>query len=412
MNSICSIYTSNNTGAGFLYKNRNNIGDENIYVVTCNHLISKENLTTFKASFNIVDNSRTNVSTTAEFRVVGRDILTDILVGIYDPELLYNKTFNPDLSPYKKLTINLTSDYNIGEEIYTVGTLGTLDNNSLLKGHIMDPNYGGDFLIESSYIPESILVDISGDVGLSGAPIFKENDDEQVVGMVVGGVMNKKYVLSLTSFLFENLVTNIIARYAGFSQIYKDNPTLLSINTSRAVTRRWLGCTTSYYHPKISLNYNPALSSFPETGGLVLHDFILGFDIVREKFVFDTETLAKQNVVKLEGPLLTSKIYKRFIDSGKTPIVLKSAAFIQGWIGQFSKWNFGKFSNQDAYYNFTYGWSAIGSKPVPEGVADNGLVAILGKIYFEFYYFNGKEWILDYDELNDDYDDSWFYSID
>ena len=58
------------------------LDDENIYVVTCDHLLGNDNLTSFFASFNTVDNTRTNVSTTAEFRVVGRDRFTDILVGI------------------------------------------------------------------------------------------------------------------------------------------------------------------------------------------------------------------------------------------------------------------------------------------------------------------------------------------
>ena len=103
-------------------------------------------------------------------------------------------------------------------------------------------------------------------------------------------------------------------------------------------------------------------------------------------------------------------MYNTFIKTGKTPIVLKSAAFTQGWIGQFAKYEFGKFSNQDAYYNLTYGWTSLGSKPVPEGVADTSLVAILGKIYFEYYYYNGKEWILDFEELNDDYSED-FYTV-
>ena len=410
MNSICSIYTSNATGAGFLYKNRNDIGDENIYVITCNHILGKDNLNTFKATFHIVDNSRTNTSTTAEFRVVGRDIFSDIMVGIYDPELVYNKTFNPDLSAYKKLTINLTGNYKIGDEIYTAGNVGNLDNNSLLFGKIMDPKFSGSFLPGATYTPESILMDISGDVGLSGAPIFKNDDDKEVVGMILGGFLDKKYAVSLTSFMLENLITNIIARYAGFSVIYKDNPTMLAINTRKALVRRWLGATSCYYHPKKSIKIHPSLAYFPNASGLILSDFILGFDFVRERFVFDTDTLTRENVTVLEGPLLKSKMYKRFIDTGKTPIVLKSASFVQGWIGQFAKYEFGKFSNQDAFFNFTYGWSAIGSKPVPKGVADNGLVAIMGRIYFEYYYFNGKEWILETEELNDDYDED-FYTV-
>ena len=409
LNSICNIYASRN-GAGFLYKNGSNPDDENIYVVTCDHLLGNDNLTSFFASFNTVDNTRTNTSTTAEFRVLGRDRFTDILVGVFDPELEYNKTFAPDLSPYKKLNISLTSDYTIGEKVYTVGNISSLDNNAYLSGNIMDPKFAGDFGINATYIPESLLIDIKSEVGLSGAPLFKENDDTKVVGMLVGAIMDKKYAVSVTSFLFENLVINLIARYNAFKDIYKNNPTLLALNTDKAINRRWLGCTTSYYHPSISPSRHPSLRSYPETGGLILHDFILGFDYINKKFIFDTDTLTREGVTKMDCPLLQSKMYKKFIDSGKAPIVLKSAAFTQGWIGQFAKYEFGKFSNQDAYYNFTYGWSGLGSKPVPEGVADNALVVILGKIYFEYYYFNGQKWILDFEELNDDYSED-FYTV-
>ena len=407
MNSIGTIYASDFIGAGFLYKNKTS-DDDNIYIVTCSHILGKNNLTTFKASFSINDNSRKNVSETAEFRVVGRDIFTDIMVGVYDSTLPYNETFKPDLSHFNKLTINLTSDYNIGEKVYAAGNINLLDNNSVVSGSIVDPSFTGDFLTGATYVPESTLLDLPAEVGFSGSPLFKEDDDSEVVGMILGGVMGKKYVISLSSFLLENLVTNIIARYAGFSIIYKDNPTMLTISTNRALVRRWLGVISSYYHPHVSSRKHSALNYFPETHGLVIEDFILGFDFVRELFIFDTDTLTRENVTKLDGPLLKSKMYKRFTDTGKTPIVLKSATFTQGYIGQFAKYEFGKFGNQDAYYNFTYGWTAVGSKPVPEGKADNGLVAIMGRIYFEYYYYNGKEWILETEELNDDYEEEWY----
>ena len=106
-------------------------------------------------------------------------------------------------------------------------------------------------------------------------------------------MLKKKYALSITSFLLENLVINIIARYAAFSIVYKNNPTLLALNTDKAVNRRWLGCISSYYHPNISSQRNPALGSYPETGGLIIHDFILGFDYINKTFVFDTDTLTR-----------------------------------------------------------------------------------------------------------------------
>ena len=129
------------------------------------------------ASFSIYNNTRDNITTKALFKVIGRDMLTDICVGVYDPELPYNKTFKPDLSPYKKLTIDLTSKYKIGDNVYTCGNIERLDNNTVIKGSIMDPNYGGSFIMTPSGSPECLLLNIDTCGGISGSPIFEENND-------------------------------------------------------------------------------------------------------------------------------------------------------------------------------------------------------------------------------------------
>jgi hypothetical protein len=90
-------------GAGFLYKDNNN--PNNIYCVSCNHLLDSENLETFKASFEIFDYTNNIISQTAEFKIIGRDIFTDVIVGLYDPELSYNKVYNVDLSDFEKLKL-------------------------------------------------------------------------------------------------------------------------------------------------------------------------------------------------------------------------------------------------------------------------------------------------------------------
>ena len=409
INSICTIFASNGMAAGFLYKNSANLSDTNIYVVTVSHVFSAENLSTFFASFTINDNSRNNNSTTALFKVIGRDKFSDICLGVYDPELPYNQSFKPDLSIFKNLKINLEPSYKIGDNLYTCGNLGNLDNKSLIKGSIIDPRYTGSFNVGSTYVPESLLIDIDGSEGLSGSPVFLENNDEQVIGMILGMTNDKFYSISLTSFYLESLVSNIIARYSIVSVIYKNNPLLFELSTSRALTRRWLGCKSSYFNNESS-KLVPSLLSFPETGGLILHDFILGFNYNNKQYIYDTISLQERNVIKLDGPLLNSKMYNRFIQTGKTPIVLKSITFQQGFIGQFAKYEFGKFGNQDGYYNFTFGLSGLGSRKVPkEANAANGITVILGKLYFEYYYFNGISWNLEKEEINDDSND--FYTV-
>ena len=427
ISSICTIYTEKGVGSGFLYKNKNNIGDTNIYVVTCSHIFNRTNLSTFLASFSVYNNTRDNITTKALFKVIGRDSWTDICVGIYDPELPYNKTFKPDLSPYKKLTINLNPKYDIGENVYTCGNLGLLDNNALIKGSMMDPYYGGSFMQDSVYIPECLLLNIDTVGGMSGSPIFEENNDEEVIGMLIGSVHQNNYKIALGSFLFENLVTNMIAGYSIYKEVYKNSPVLFEIVISLPYQRKWLGTKSSYYHPQTSHMKYKSLLSFQYTGGLILEDFILGINNTTKQFIYNTKSLQEDDVTRLEGPLLNSKLYQRFIDSGKNPIVLKSITFTQGIKGQFAKYNFGKFGNQDAFYNYTYGLTVLGTKEVPKDKGDNSLVNLLGQIILEYFYFDGKAWILEKEIFNPDDDESsyitynfigrrnynskWFYPI-
>ena len=238
LSSICTIYTEQGVGSGFLYKNNN---DNNIYVVTCSHIFNRRNLTTFYASFSLNDNTERNISTKALFRVMGRDFFTDVCLGIYDPELPYNKTFKPNLSPYRKLNINLSPKYKIGENVYTFGNIGDIDDNSFLKGTIMNPKFKGSSIKNSTYIPESLLIDMPSENGISGSPIFKENNDSEVIGLILGVTLNEKYVIVLTGFILINVIKNIIDRYKSFSIIYKNNPINFQIYSGRAVTRRWFG---------------------------------------------------------------------------------------------------------------------------------------------------------------------------
>ena len=102
--SSIAIVKASLNGAGFLYKHYNNPG--NIYLVTCNHILGNNNLETIKASFEVVNDTNEISAKTAEFRIIGRDIFSDIVVAQFDPELAYNKIFDVDLSDFVQLQIN------------------------------------------------------------------------------------------------------------------------------------------------------------------------------------------------------------------------------------------------------------------------------------------------------------------
>lgn len=101
----CTISTGSSYGTGFLYKYPN---DNNTYVITCYHLIQySDDINYFYGSFQIKDPNKVNsISTTAKFKVIGYDRFSDVLVGLYDPNLSYNVVNNVDMTPYKPSVID------------------------------------------------------------------------------------------------------------------------------------------------------------------------------------------------------------------------------------------------------------------------------------------------------------------
>jgi hypothetical protein len=101
------------------------------------------------------------------FRIIGYDVYTDVCIAVYDPYLDYNKNnfAPPKFDIVNKLsTIDIYGDNysNIGQEIQIIGNLGLYDNQSLLKGEIIDNDYFGNF--RNNFIlsyPNTILANVN-----------------------------------------------------------------------------------------------------------------------------------------------------------------------------------------------------------------------------------------------------------
>ena len=52
---------------------------------------------------------------------------------------------------------------------------------------------------------------------------------------------------------------------------------------------------------------NSSLINLKYNGGLVITKFILGFDYVERKFIYETDSLVKASVIPIDGPLLNSR---------------------------------------------------------------------------------------------------------
>ena len=76
---------------GFLYKDN----DGNYYLITAYHILEKYHDQRYL--YAIFENDESN-NFAAQFRIIGYDIITDIIMAIYDPTLNYNILFNVDFT--------------------------------------------------------------------------------------------------------------------------------------------------------------------------------------------------------------------------------------------------------------------------------------------------------------------------
>ena len=385
-------------GAGFLYKD--SLYPKNIYCVSCNHLLDSENLETFKSSFEIFDYTNNIISQTAEFKIIGRDIFTDIVVGLYDPELSYNKVYNVDLSEFEPLTINSESILKIGDEIDLVGHIGELDNRAFLTGKMMDPRFSGCFFKDAFLVPESLLIDINIMKGLSGSPMFYNDGSKlSVVGMVIARLgSDNQYCLGISAFTLQSTIKKIIENYQVYFNLYKNDLVQLGFWTKNSITKKWLGLNGYYYDPIIKKG-SSALNNLPYVGGLVIDKFVLGFNYLTASYIYDTQSLGKMGIMKIDSPLLNTNMYRRFIDSGKVPIVIKAITLYDGFKGVYSKYFIGKYSNQVGFHVYSYGLLPISNFPIEDTTSSNKIGYTYGKIIIEYYYYDGKNWQLEEEKI-------------
>ena len=209
-------------------------------------------------------------------------------------------------------------------------------------------------------------MDVSVNKGLSGAPVLiKESNQYKLVGMVTCTIgENKNYTVALNNYSIKTVVTSIINNFNESNVYYQNDLLRYNIYIKQGLTKKWLGIF-GYYNDPINIRQkNSSLINLKYNGGLVITKFILGFDFVKEKYVYETDSLIKGSVIPINGPLLESKIYERYIESNKQPIVIKSMTFYDAIKIQYYKFNIGKYSNQNGFFRFNYGFLPLGNFPL------------------------------------------------
>jgi len=420
--SIVTVTTNGISSSGFLFKGSNEYssfnGSIDLYLVTCYHLIqSNPNKNVFKASV-IINNANGNYGETItrilEFKIIGYEIYADICVGAYDKTSDYNTIFNSDLdiSIISTLDILLDTPINRGEVVSTVGNLSNDNNLVFMQGAIMDTKHVGSF--KSKYVlgmPDSLQLDIRPTHGMSGSPVLKGNVSKgeklHCIGMINSSCGYKdQYTLAINGFYLNSIVSNIIGNWFTYRPLYTDNIIRYNFLIKDGFPKKWLGISATYYNLTLSPQISDVFSNFPYNGGIVIHDFILGFNYLTGKFIYEVLDLAKQGVISLHTPLLDSKIYNRFISHSKTPIVIKTISMFDNVHDKYAKFYVGNYGDQVAYNLITYNMCQIGTT-YNDPKYTNKVKRLYQAIDIEYYYFNGLKWVTDTETIGGNTDD-WF----
>jgi hypothetical protein len=397
-----SIVTVEGDGTGFLYNGSSyNIvgGKKMVYLVTCYHIIAdSKNKNVINASVNYyIENSNEQISKTLAFKIIGYDLFYDILVALYDPSLDYNKEFNTnlDLDTIPTLNIDGTSFLEKNSNVYTIANIGKIDSNVLIEGKLMNNSYRGSY--NSTFflgLPESFLINFYTQGGSSGAPLFQENNDN-CIGMIIGSTGNKnQYTIALSNFYLSCLAFNAIEKWYTFLKVFPVyNIKTLDYFIKDMFSKKWLGTLCRYYNNNLSSIWSQ-FNNFNYDSGLVIVDFIIGFNKNTKNFITNSLELDQYNVVPLNTPLLNTKIYERFINNGRVPIVIKSILTFENVESDYDYFNFGLKSGQQGYYTFTFNLTQIESV-LNNKKYTNVVKRLFPQILINYYYYNGNIWIED-----------------
>ena len=399
---------------GFLYM----YSDNNYYLITTyNILADSPDIIYVYALF---ENSKINQY--IAFKIIGYDKMSNILVAIYDPDNYFNIIRSSTLEYQTPIKIKLDDKIDQTELIYSITNIDEGDNLALLTGSVIKTNYGGSFshynLTDNELVPESMIVHIYTYSTMIGSPILIKTDPEKM--MVIGIIVRKfddynlndlsNLALAINGYLLDNIIQSIILKWGYVGELFPNNDILLIEDYIKdGFPKAWLGIQGKYYNPNLKFEYDP-FSNFAYIGGLVITNIICGYNTQTNQYVFSSTELINKNIIRLFSPLENSLLYKRFIESGSIPIVIKTIKFYDCLTNQFQTIDFGKYGSQKPYSRYVYGQQYVSSTSISNYT--NPVKYYFQPIIIYYYYFNGIKWIFENCQIGSANDDFYIeYSI-
>jgi hypothetical protein len=398
--AVCTVYLNtseqSHSTCGFLYKKNNDI-----FVVTSYDIILHK--PSAERIYCLFENEVQNQL--IEFRIIGFDKVSNVLMAIYNPNAQYNINRNITLDHQIFVGIDTTDFNNLGAPVYVIGNMEENDNLTTLSATVMKTNYGGGFTINASneIMPSSIVVNSYFYETCSGSPIFASTDLNDISKFRIVGILtkmfakaNSNYAIGLTNIMVELIIASILTKWrnvlSDYPNIENMSNNIIDAYIRNGFPKAWLGINGMYYNHNSKFVF-PELNNFPWIGGLIVRNIINGYDTIKNIFIYDGSQNSNKAIIKLHSPLENTKIHKRIVETG-IPIVIKSIKFINMVTDEPMNMYIGKYGSQKSYSEYVYGQQYYDTASIPksQGTYNNQFIYLFNPITIEYYHYNGKNW--------------------
>jgi hypothetical protein len=415
--SVCEVFQKDNKCSGFLFRGLPALdvidGVQQIYLATSYHLISETiNQETIYAVCFINEYKVSNKYYPAQevkllFRVLGFDKFTDIMVCSYDPELGYNSIHYTEeiyhiTQRLQMITFDtgMLSNY-VGQEVMTLGSLGNITDTTFTTGKIIDSSFGSTFNDKFTLSsPSSVLTDIRLSQGTSGSPLFIStkngtDTDYKCIGMIIAKIGDDlQFSMAINGNIFDAVISQTQAVWNFYRKKFGvNNIAQIRFYTKDVFPKKWLGCVCSYFNPTSHfIKKYPELITLNHIGGVLITEFIHGFNTSTHQFIYDPIDLGSQDAIQLNTPLLKTLLYNRFLVSGNIPILLKSIELFDLINGTYDNFSLGKYSGQTTLDILTYGFIQYATV-TNSAEYTNTVSRKFFKIIMTYFYYDGGKWV-------------------
>ena len=406
----CVVSTEKSYTSGFMI----NIPDIiPFYIVTTYHsLFDGEEQFYIYASFQKTDlSSLETLSFTAQFHVVGIDRISDIVLARFEESLAFNVSNGITNSSFDYLypqllenSLSITRAVEEGDEVYTIGNVTNNSVQSIQKGYVMNGLTNGS--INDTFRPPTFLIDSYLSSAVSGSPVFSRKDKispYQIVGMVKDKLTDSPQTyFAINSTTIYSLTKSMNLVYVNESLTNPNDTVSINRVISNNTGQYFLGIIgTKYYYRLYPANGSiPEYSKYPSlqnlniTGGILVTDFILGYDFIMKNVITTAKDLNKRNIFKIEGPLLNSQIYDRFLKTNN-PILLYEMTYFDSVQSNYQTIQLGKYSNQRPLSEYLYGIANIATFLSYDESGKLQTKNQYGMVNIGYYWYNGQEWVYD-----------------